>query len=87
MTIKTHQNYSGLLYLHHKHRVKKIREIHQSGEKLWKVEISQKWGVCVKKGYDYTDISLSLSREHIFAKYDLCLKRHNFCSIIDRDFN
>ena len=60
----------------------KIREICRSGEKLQVVEILQKWGVCVKNGYD----SRLPTRGHNFAKYDRSLKGHNFCSIVDRGF-
>ena len=63
----------------------KIREICRSGEKLQVVEILQKWGVCVKNGYDSLSLSLP-TRGHNFAKYDRSLKGHNFCSIVDRGF-
>ena len=52
----------------------KIREIYQSGEKLRVVEILQKWGVCVKNGYDSPETFFVLNLTLVWTAITSVLK-------------
>ena len=85
MTIKTHQNYSGLLYLQHKHRVKKLEKFINQVKSYGRAKF-RKNEVFVSKRVTSIDDIPSLSRGHFFAKNDPCSNSHNFRSVIGKDF-
>ena len=82
MTAKIHENFSIVLYLQHKHRVKKLERF---SNRVKSYEQS-KFGKNSAFVSNRTDRGDTLERERIFGKYDLCLIGHNFFFLIDRDF-
>ena len=85
MTAKMHENFSGVLYLQYKHRVKKLRQfVHQV--KSYATLKFRKNAVFVSirvTTYIPTRIPLERERGHNFAKSHTCLEEHNLSSLID----
>ena len=86
MTAKMHENFSRVSYLQHEHRVKKSRQFVDRVKSYARLKFRKnaafvsKWVTIISRP---DSLSLSLSREHKFAKSHPCLIEHNLSSIID----
>ena len=84
MTAKMHENFSRVSYLQHEHRVKKSGQFVDRVKSYARLKFRKnaafvsKWVTIISR-----PDSLSLEREHNFAKSHPCLIEHNLSSIID----
>ena len=83
MTAKKHENFSKVLYLQYKDRVKKSKQFAYQVKSYARLKF--------RKNAAFVSIwvtisrpeSLSLERGHNFAKSHTCLEEHNLSSLID----
>ena len=78
MTVKMHENFSRVLYLQHKDRVKKSRQFIDRVKSYARLKFRKIAAFVSKSRPD----SLSLERGHNFTESHPCLIEHNFCFVI-----
>ena len=81
MTAKKHENFSKVLYLQYKHRVKKSKQFAYQVKSYARLKF--------RKNAAFVSIWVTISRPeslergHNFAKSHTCLEEHNLSSLID----
>ena len=74
MTAKMHENFSRVLYLQYKHRVKKSKQFVDQVKSYARSKF--------RKNAAFVSTWVTISR-HNFAKSHTCLAEHNLSSLID----